>query len=314
MAMPAPIALFVYRRFDLVDHVLDALELCPEFPDSDIYIYSDGPKSEAAAHDVEQVRGAIKQRQRPNIRLIEAQENRGLATSIIAGVSELCTQYGRVIVLEDDLIVSPHLLRWFNDALDAYANDEVVMQVAGHVFGAPVAGERGFFAPITTSWGWATWDRAWRAFDADASGWEALLSDGRLRRRFDFDGCYPFTAMMQKQREGKVDSWAIRWYWSVFCKNGIVAYPPRTLILNIGDDERATHKGLRNQVRSWLKVKAPSQELMHSPPRLPATAKLDTVASMGLQREIRRSRSILAAVLSRFSRRPRTAPSSQEAA
>jgi len=312
--MPAPIALFVYRRLDLVGPVLDALELCPEFSSSSVYIYSDGPRSEAAARDVEQVRAAIKARQRPNVRLIESPQNRGLAASIIGGVSELCAKYGRVIVLEDDLIVSPHLLRWFNEALDAFADEDAVMQISGHVFGSPVRGDLGFFAPITTSWGWATWDRAWKAFDPDATGWEALSRDASLSRRFDFDGCYPFTKMMQKQREGKVDSWAIRWYWSVFRKNGIVAYPPRTLILNVGDDERATHRGLRNQVRAWLKAKTPVPELMCSPPILPAIAELDPAASRGLQREIRASRSILTAVLSRFAPRPPPSPSSREAA
>lgn len=305
MTSLAPIALFVYRRFDLVDRVLDALELCPEFQNSDVYIFSDGPKSETAADDVAQVRAAIRQRQQPNMTLVESSQNRGLAASIISGVSDLCAKYGRVIVLEDDLIVSPHLLSWFNETLDAFAEDDAVMQVSGHVFGEPVQGDQGFFAPITTSWGWATWERAWKAFDPDAVGWEALRSDARLRRRFDFDGSYPFAKMMQRQREGKVDSWAIRWYWSVFCKNGIVAYPPRTLILNIGDDERATHKGLRNQLRGWLKAKPPTPEFMRTLPVLPSEAKLDMTGSRGLQREIRTSRSILAALLSRFSFQPR---------
>src|SRR3990170_2949831 len=152
----APIALFTYRRTDLLGAVLDSLEACAEFADSDVFVFSDGPKNAAAAEDVERVRALIRGRLRPNMTLIEAPENRGLANSIIAGVSRLCDEYGRAIVIEDDLVVSPALLTWFNAALDHYADDSRVMQVSGHAFDVPALRERrdGLFLPITTSWGW----------------------------------------------------------------------------------------------------------------------------------------------------------------
>lgn len=109
-----------------------------------------------------------------NATIIEAEANRGLANSIIAGVTKLCDEYGRVIVLEDDLVVSPVFLTYMNAALDKYEDVEDVMQVSGYIF--PVTAfennTEAMFLPFTTSWGWATWGRAWKYFDPEADGWE----------------------------------------------------------------------------------------------------------------------------------------------
>lgn len=244
----APIAIFVYRRAELVSRVLDALEACPEFSSSDVYIFSDGPKSQAAKPDVDEVRAHIRSRLRANMQLIESIPNKGLAGSIIEGVTSLCDEYGRVIVIEDDLIVSPIILTWFNRALDFYVHEQKVMQVSAHMFNVRSFRDReeGMFFPVTTSWGWATWKRAWDAFDYDANGWESLETNLSLRRQFNVDGCYPFSSMLRAQMNSELDSWAIRWYWTVFRLGGLVLFPPLTLVNNFGDDSRATHSGWIN--------------------------------------------------------------------
>jgi hypothetical protein len=112
----APIAVFAYRRTNLLTKTLDALERCPEFADSPVFIFSDGPRSGGAEADVAAVRKLVRGRLRRNMTLIESSMNRGLAASIISGVSQLCNDHGRVIVVEDDLIVSPSTLTWFNAA------------------------------------------------------------------------------------------------------------------------------------------------------------------------------------------------------
>jgi hypothetical protein len=303
----APIAIFVYRRFDLIDSFLDNLELCSGFNHSEIFIYSDGAKDAASEQDVERVRYSVKSRLRSNMRLVEAQENCGLAASIMTGVTELCSKYGRAIVLEDDLVFSKNILEWFNSSLDAYENEASVMQISGHVFGRPAgaSGHVGFFAPITTSWGWATWARAWKEFDPEAAGSAELHSDRRLRRKFDFNGAYPFFRMLQRQQRGEISSWAIRWYWSVFRAKGVVLYPPQTLVINIGNDERATHPGLRNRIRKLVGASSAPQTLMDASPLLPAAVSLIPSAVEGLRNEIKASRSIFPI----FSRRNLVDPS-----
>src|SRR5207253_2516275 len=117
----------------------------------------------------------------------ESEVNRGLARSVIDGVTRLCGSHGRVIVLEDDLLVSRGFLAYMNEALDRYARHERVMQVAGYSLDAFRPEPRALFLPIATSWGWATWARAWSHFQEQPVALERLLDPG-YRRGFDMDG------------------------------------------------------------------------------------------------------------------------------
>ncbi len=242
----APIAIFAYRRTDHLERTLDALEACPEFASSRVFVFSDGPKSDAAVHDVAAVRQLIQTRKRSNMTVIEAPSNQGLAASVIAGVSRLCDEFGRVIVIEDDLVVSPLTLTWLNAGLDRYADDENVYQISAYQWWNPLLDQRmcGLFGQMAVSWGWATWKRAWDKFDSEATGWAELQENKALRRAFDMDGAYPLSEMLELQAMALIDSWAIRWAWTVFRNNGLVLYPPRTLVINIGFDETATHNSL----------------------------------------------------------------------
>ena len=174
--------------------------------------------------------------------VVERSRNLGLANSIIEGVTRLCTERGRVIVVEDDLTVSRHFLEYMNQALDRYADDERVMQVSGYMFPVSLGTETdALFLPLTTSWGWACWQRSWKKFDPGGSGREALSRDPSMRRRFNLDGAYDYAGMLDAQAAGKIDSWAIRWYLSVFLRGGLVLYPARTLVRNLGFDDSGTH-------------------------------------------------------------------------
>lgn len=285
----APIALFAYRRTVHLAAVLDSLEQCPEFAASPVYVFSDGPRDPAAAADVDAVRRMLAARARPNMTVVQAPHNRGLANSVIAGVNDLCERYGRAIVIEDDLIVSPALLTWFNSALEHYRDDTMVWQVSGHQFPAPQFGDRpsGMFLNLSTSWGWATWARAWRGFDVSSEGWNALLCDRALQRKFDLDDSYPYTDMLERQMHGMVDSWAIRWWWSMFRARALGLFPPRTLVSNIGEDRTATHRPSR-LVRFLQPMKAvPVMEMV---PDFPPAIAPDLAAQQAVQAYLRRTR------------------------
>ena len=195
---------FVDRRTGLLNRVLDALERCPEFSTSDVFVFSDGPKTGAVAADVEAVRALVRARLISSMKLVESVQNKGLANSIIEGATDLCDRYGRVILIEDDLIVSPAILTWFNNALERYEDDPRVMQISGHMFDVPELADSttGIFLPLTTSWGWATWKRAWDLFDPEADGWEELQRDRDLRRAFDLNGSRPYSRMLRDQMLG----------------------------------------------------------------------------------------------------------------
>ena len=171
-----------------------------------------------------------------------AEENRGLAQSIINGVSLVLKRHGRAIILEDDLVTLPSFLSYMNFALNRYEKSEQVMQISGYMF--PVEYETEYDAAFLTfgaSWGWATWERAWQHFDEQATGWERLLADAELRNRFDLEGTYNYSQLLVAQMHGKIDSWALRWYWSMFCRNGFILYPAISFVQNIGFDGSGTH-------------------------------------------------------------------------
>ncbi len=234
----APIALFVYNRPWHTRQTIEALQKNVLAADSDLYIFSDAASRPEATGAVTQVREYIKLVGGfKTVNIIERSENMGLANSITTGLNELCGKFGRAIVLEDDLVTSAHFLEYMNAALDRYMNDDVVMQVSGHMFVVNLSlGEDALFLPFITSWGWATWERAWRHFDPSAKGYERLVKDSGLRRRFDLNGHYNYFKMLQAQQQGKIDSWAIRWYLSVFFRNGLALYPRKSMVRNLGFD------------------------------------------------------------------------------
>lgn len=216
---------------------------CPEFANSPLYIFCDGVKKEEDRDKVIQTRKIVHSLLNDKVKIIEYGENQGLANSIISGVSQLCEIYGRVIVIEDDLIVAPEFLKFLNIALEKYKDKDSVMQVSGYMFPIPELENQieVLFLPFIYSWGWGTWQRAWNKFDPQATGWEVLKIDKNMRRNFNLDNNYNFFEMLNRQMSGQIDSWAIRWYWSVFKHNGYIIYPPISYVANIGLDGSGTH-------------------------------------------------------------------------
>lgn len=244
--MTAPIAIFAYRRADHLSRCLLALEQCPEFSASPVFLFIDGPKTPAEEGEVVEVRAVATQHAAENVTVFIQEANQGLAASIISGVTRLVEQYGQAIVIEDDLVVHPSTLTWFNAALDAYADDERVMQVSAYQYFVPEfeGYSEGVFQHFATTWGWATWKRAWDSFDPAAAGWEVVSEPGPERASFDADNAYPFSDMLVRQMKGHLDSWGIRWSWAVHRAGGLTLMPPRTLVRNDGFVEAATHNTL----------------------------------------------------------------------
>ncbi|RAK52633.1 glycosyltransferase [Phenylobacterium deserti] len=288
--MKAPIALFAYRRADHLSRTLDALEACEGFADHDLHIYSDGPKNAAAVADVEAVRELLGFRKRPNMTVVAQEANRGLANSIISAVTALTDQYGSVIVVEDDLLLQPSALLWFQGALEKYSSSEQVMHVGGYQYSVPEfeSQRSGSFQRFTTSWGWATWKRAWKHFDAQATGWEELDSDPLLERSFNAGGTFPFADMLRKQMRGGLDSWAIRWWWSVFKADGLAVMPPKSLVTNIGFDSSATHNSV-GSAKALLSGPRPAVWDKPGPPDLPGAVELVPFAEQAFRRGLLRT-------------------------
>ncbi len=239
-----PIAIFAYNRPDHLRKLLESLIACRRLDECVVHFFCDGAKKPEHEESVMSARKVVHEYAiRLTANIVEQNENLGLARSIVKGVTELCERYGRVIVLEDDLILHPAFLDFMLQSLDRYENDDRVAQVAGFVF--PIkntSAADAFFLPLTTSWGWATWDRAWKSFSWDVTeGLNKLANDDLLRSRFDLDGAYPYFNMLCHAAEGKIDSWAIRWHMQMFFRDKLTLYPHRSLVWQNGFDDFATH-------------------------------------------------------------------------
>ena len=252
----APIALFVYNRPWHTRQAVDSLLSNPGAAQSPLYIFSDAPRGVAASQAVATVRSYLRSIAGfKTVTIIERETNFGLARSIIDGVTRLCEEYGRVIVMEDDLVTSPHFLSYMNDALARYENEDRVMQIAGYMFPMELdIHEDALLLPFISSWGWATWHRAWQHFDVEAKGYKKLVKERTLKKQFDLDGHYGYFKMLRAQQQGKADSWAIRWYLSVFLVNGLALYPKKTLVRNLGFDGSGVNCVVSNIKESQLDI------------------------------------------------------------
>jgi hypothetical protein len=256
----APVVVFCYRRPDHLRRTLESLMHCDGFELTPVIVFGDGPKNPEQVEAVEQTREMARTLLGDRAEYHFREMNAGLARSVITGVGDVIGRFGRAIVIEDDLELAPGFLTYMNRALERFADNDRVWQVSGYMFDVPEFKSRSeaFFLPMTVSWGWATWKRAWDQFDLLAAGWERVDSDPSLRRRFNLEGAYDYATMLKRQMSGRLDSWAIRWYWTVFKANGLALFPPVTLVRNNGFDGSGSHG--RGLFRSFTNV----DKLLHA--------------------------------------------------
>ena len=237
------IAVFAFRRPDLLEQTLQSLETADRFSDFPVHVFSDGARLDVPGETdaVESVREFLRPWCRThNAELVESPANLGLRRSITGGITNLLSRYHRVIVVEDDLALSPSFLVFMSEALEALKDREDILQVSG------------YFVPHTStltpvgllrtpgSWGWGTWRRAWIHYNDNA---DELLAAVLVRdpKAFDLNGSYAFLDALRHNAEGKLDTWAVRWYASMFLRRGLALYPAQSLTRNIGFGEDATN-------------------------------------------------------------------------
>lgn len=238
----APVVVFAYARLEHLRRTIESLRRNPEAKYTDLHVYCDGSKSPRVRDRVKAVREYVASIDGfASVHRVYRDRNIGLAHSVIDGVSSLLDQHDCVIVVEDDLLLSPHFLCYMNDALTCYRDDDRVASVHGYNYPVGEPLPETFFLRGADCWGWATWSRAWRHFNPDGRALLARLQHQRLTRAFDLDGGYPFTAMLKAQIAGRNDSWAIRWHAACFADNLLTLYPGRSLVENIGNDASGTH-------------------------------------------------------------------------
>lgn len=245
----SPIVLFLYNRPDHTKLTLNALANNKEASDSELFIYCDGLKansSESDQYKINAVRNIAKQENRfKKVNVIYRENNLGLANSIISGVTELVNRFGRIIVLEDDIVPSIGFLKYMNEALDLYENDDKVgcIHAWNYDLDSTVFKDSTFFLRGGDCWGWATWKESWKLFNPNANELLDDIKSNKLEYSFNRNGTHPFVEMLRDQIKGENDSWAIRWHASLFLKDRFCLHPVKPIVRNIGLDNSGTHCG-----------------------------------------------------------------------
>ena len=238
----APIVLFVYKRPFETQKVLEALAANEGAAQSELIVYADGPKNDGETESCEAVRQLIRSCTGfAKVTLYAAEKNRGLAASVISGVTETLEKYDRVIVVEDDLVTSKYFLRFMNESLEKYENDDRICCIHGFSYPTKHPEVQYFLRRGADCWGWATWKRGWNIFEKDSQKLYDKIVSLKLQKTFDRNGAFPYTKMLKDQADGKIDSWAIRWYASAFLAEKYTLQSNVMLVENIGFGKDSTH-------------------------------------------------------------------------
>lgn len=245
--MLSPITLFVYNRPEHTRKTIEALQKNYLAKDSELFIFSDGTKDDKSKKGIEEVRSYLKNIAGfKNVYITERKENLGLAKSITTGVTEIINRYGKIIVLEDDIVTSPYFLKYMNDALNLYEKEEKVMHISGYMFPLEEKLPETFFYGPTSCWGWSTWSRAWKYFNNDAKILMDKINSSGRKNEFDINGRAGFISQLKNNAKAKINTWAIKWYASVFLEKGLSLHPGRSLVKNIGHDNSGVNCGNTN--------------------------------------------------------------------
>jgi hypothetical protein len=240
----SPIVLFVYNRPDHTKRTVDALSANKLANESVLFIYSDAAKNEKAREQVNAVRSYIKTVSGfKSVTIIEREKNGGLASSIIDGVTNVVNQYGKIIVLEDDIVTSPYFLTYMNNALDYYKDNEKVWHISGWNFPIDQQGLGDVFLWRNMEcWGWATWKEKWLYFEKNVDKLISTFSPYD-KYRFDVNGSCGNWQQVIANKKGKIDTWAIFWSATIYLNHGLCLSPTASLVDNIGFDGSGVHCG-----------------------------------------------------------------------
>lgn len=250
--MLAPIVLFAYNRPLHTQQTVEALLKNELARESVLYVFADGFKENATEEQrdlILQTRNYVYSIQGfKEVIIEESERNKGLANSIVEGVTKVVDAHGKVIVLEDDIVTSSGFLSYMNSALDVYEQEQNVMHVAGYMYPLNTnALPETFFYPATSCWGWATWKRAWDCYNGDAQYLYLRIKKEGLLDILNINSIHGFEEQLRANAEGKMHTWFIKWNASVIISHGYSLYPNKSLVQNVGFDGSGEHCGPTNQ-------------------------------------------------------------------
>lgn len=247
----APIIIFAYNRTDCLKNLLQSLEHNDKTEDMELFIFIDIPllnDKKNIKRNVEVIDFVDDYKDRSKkfktIQVVVAKEHKGLAKSIITGVSKVINRYGKAIVLEDDLIVSSDFLDYMQRGLNFYEDNRKVWAVAAHTLAMKELKyykKDVFLAPRPESWGWGTWKDRWNRTDWEVKTYKRFKKDYIGQFLFNLGGNDLCKMLKMQMKDEAFDSWVIRWGYQQFLERKYTVYPRESRVIHCGNDDRSTH-------------------------------------------------------------------------
>ena len=231
--------------------MLKSLLACPECAESELYVFMDEARNDTEAKQVEAVRALFDHIDGFRVVLpYPARMNKGMARSVIDGVTEVLKHHESVIVLEDDLVVSPDFLSFMNKALEVYKEREEIWSISGYTPKLQALEGRNpngvFLVPRAQCWGWATWADRWETVDWEVSDYKRLVKNKSARKTFDRGGNDLFRTL-EMERNERIESWAVRWAYAASRQNRWTVNPNQSKVQNIGLKSSQSHVGWHDE-------------------------------------------------------------------
>ena len=252
----APITLFVYNRPEHTAQTLEALSNNDLASQSDLFVFCDGPKENAdndTIKTIQKVREVVKSKSWcKTVTIYESNTNKGLADSIVEGVTKIVDEYGKIIVLEDDIVTAKGFLKYMNEALELYKDEEQLMHISAYMYPIKTGISSTIILKLLSCWGWGTWKRAWKHYNPNTEDHLSKLNTDQKIRDFNILGSADFYEQLIRNKYGEIYTWAVKWYASWYFKDGLALHPSKSLVTNIGFDGSGVHCNKSNQFKTEL--------------------------------------------------------------
>lgn len=250
--MPAPIAFFAFNRPLHTQKVLTALAANRLAPQSELVVFCDGPRSEEEQKETVAVRSLCTNAKGfKSVDVVQRDANLGCGGSFRAGLQEFFTAHPAGIVVEDDILLAPNALQWFNACLERYVAEPSVFAVGAWSYPEkhmPFPADYpydAYFIHRFQCWGWASWADRIRLVDWDLSDYDLFVANPVLRRAFAKGGA-DLPAMLCQQvnhPQGTSGTWDIQVAYTLFKHGCLMLVPKFPYATNLGTSGEGTHTG-----------------------------------------------------------------------
>jgi hypothetical protein len=244
MLLKTPITFFIFNRPTLTEQVFSRIA---QVRPHTLLVIADGPRSSEDVKLCSEARRILDRIDWDCQVLTEfSDHNLGCKRRVSSGLDWAFSQVEETIILEDDCVPSLSFFSFCQKLLEHYRDDERVFLISGDnfQFGQKRTNNSYYFSRYAHCWGWATWKRAWKHFDATMSSWPEFRAAGHISSVCEdpveqnywsniFEQCY----------QHKINSWAYIWVYTCWSQSGLTILPEVNLVSNIGFGGNATHTG-----------------------------------------------------------------------